>query len=886
MQLRLFNGLRHWRAAAVLLFCALLLPARAAVVINELMAAPSERQLSWSSNGVPRLGSGVAWMEPDFAANGWPSGNLPAGYGFGGLATDLSFAMSDKAPSLYLRKEFNVTPEEAALADALSLLTDYNDGFVAYVNGREVFRANCGGTNRFMFASQPAFNVNTNNGLAQFDLGPVNALLVPGRNVLAIQAHNAEQPSTPSQPGLIIQHLPTPEFKINAGLRTAGAVVQLRASSFNFDDAAGGAKTHANTNGVMTDTTTGMLAPNGWLARSANPTSASTWQGLRIVAAELPGVGLFGSGALRYTINQSGPSQSAEVRAPVVSMTGGWTVGVVGAANLAGTRVRFRYQTTGDAQFGLRFEPALGLETNALSGFPIVSSASQPPITFSNATNGARVMTIDTNGIQTQSRTGTLRSAMLFAMASSDVRSMTFRIIEDATDGAGYSSTGHLRAEITQAASAGTSWGFSYGAGLTVSNWTAGNISTQDLAYATFQFACKIPAGVTFQVWAEPASGGFTDRVDWGTLTGDGTWQVLQRDFASAPGAENFRTALNATNSRSFKLVFQASALLGVGTWIQLDDFQILPWRKYEVRLGDATNGQPAFLSFLNANNLVSFIPTFEKLTAAPPGGQTLTIDDYELVYFGTNNVDGTTFLPPGPAGGPWKYFVGRAEPSGGVFDPGLLTNNFVPPAGEEDDFEQPANFVDWVELFNDGAAPVDLSNWSLTDERDTPAKWRFPTNTILPLGGYLLVLCDDREEANAPAGPATYLHASFNLSSDGEYLALFDNNGVFVDGLTSGYPRQVFFCSYGRNPTNPTQFGFLATATPGTDNLGPFYPARVDAPEFKRADGANDLPGGLYFGPSLTLLLTNDTRDSIIRYTLNGSEPTEWNGALYTAPL
>ena len=883
--MRLFRRLAYWHAAVAFLFCGLPIPACAAVVINELMAASSERQLSWSSNGVPCLGSGVAWMEPDFVANGWPSGNLPAGYGFGGLATDLSFSMSNKAPSLYLRKEFNVTPDQAALTDALSLLVDYDDGFVAYLNGREVFRANCGATNRFMFARQPAFNVTTNNGLAQFDLGSVSAALVPGRNVLAIQAHNAEQPSTPSQPGQIIQHIPTPQFKINAGLGTDGAVVVLRAASFDFNDAAGGAKRHANTNGVITDTTTGMLAPNGWLATSANPTSAPMWQALEIVAAELPGLGFLGSGALRYTINQSGTSQSAEMHAPAVDMTGGWVPGAAGVAGLTGTRLRFRYRITGDAQFGLRFDPALGQEANGLSGFPIIRIVSQPPITFSNATNGARVMTIDANGVQTQSRSGILRSA-IFAQASSDVRSMIFRIVEDATEGGGYnSSTGHLRAEITQAASAGASWGFGY-YGVTPNNWAAGNVTTQDFAYTTFQFACKIPAGVTFQVWAEPGTGGFSNRVDWGMVTGDDTWQLVQRDFATAPGAENFRAALNAARLRAFTLVFQGSASLGVGTWIQLDDFQIVPWARYDVRLGDGTNGQSAFLSYLNANNSVSFIPTFAKLTDTPLGGQTLTIDDYELVYFGTNAANGTTFIPSGPAGDAWTYFIGRAEPSGGVFDPGLLTNNFVPPAGEENDFEEPANFVDWVELFNEGAAPVNLSGWSLTDERDTPAKWRFPTNTILPSDGYLLVLCDGREEANAPAGPATYLHAGFKLSSDGEYLALFDQNGVFVDGLTGGYPRQVFFCSYGRNPTNRTQFGFLGTATPGTNNLGPFYPARVDAPEFKRGDGTNDLPGGLYSEPSLTLLLTNDTPNSIIRYTLNGSEPAEWNGALYTAPL
>src|SRR5262245_17308038 len=90
---------------------------RAAVVINELMAAPSELQLTWGSNGTPRLGSEVGWMEPGFQASQWSSGNLPAGYGFGGLQTDLTATMWNRAPSLYLRKEFTVSAEQAAVSD-------------------------------------------------------------------------------------------------------------------------------------------------------------------------------------------------------------------------------------------------------------------------------------------------------------------------------------------------------------------------------------------------------------------------------------------------------------------------------------------------------------------------------------------------------------------------------------------------------------------------------------------------------------------------------------------------------------------------------------------------------------------------------------------------
>jgi hypothetical protein len=79
--------------------------------------------------------------------------------------------------------------------------------------------------------------------------------------------------------------------------------------------------------------------------------------------------------------------------------------------------------------------------------------------------------------------------------------------------------------------------------------------------------------------------------------------------------------------------------------------------------------------------------------------------------------------------------------------------------------------------------------------------------------------------------------------------------------GWTAGrtaFPIRFFSASYGRNPANPSQLGFLTTATPGTNNTGPFFAGRVEAPFFKGADGTNDLPGGLYPGAaSLTLVLT-----------------------------
>ena len=36
----------------------------------------------------------------------------------------------------------------------------------------------------------------------------------------------------------------------------------------------------------------------------------------------------------------------------------------------------------------------------------------------------------------------------------------------------------------------------------------------------------------------------------------------------------------------------------------------------------------------------------------------------------------------------------------------------------------------DWIELYNPGGEPVDLSGWSLSDDKDDPGHWVFPAGT------------------------------------------------------------------------------------------------------------------------------------------------------------
>jgi hypothetical protein len=415
------------------------------VVINEICATQSDRLIKWSATGVPKLGMGRAWQDATFSDANWSTGTLPAGYGYGSIATNLQSKMQSKTPSVYLRKIFDVTAAQIAENLPMTLDIEIDDGFVAYLNGVEIARANAGPAKHFMYASQPAYNATTNNALQALNVGNAGTVLIEGTNVLAIQAHNRDLASA---------------FKINAGLRTSTA-----------------------------------------------------------------------------------------------------------------------------------------------------------------------------------------------------------------------------------------------------------------------------------------------------------------------------------------------------------------------------------------------------------------------------------TFVGTGAAGGNWKYFVGVAEPSGGVFDPNLVT--FPIPAGEEDDFESPNRFVDWVELHNDGPEPVDLTNWSLSDDLNAPGKWKFPAGRSIAAGAYLLILCDGREEANASAA---YLHASFSLSTGGGDLVLTDAGGVLRDSLAA-YPKQDAFYSYGRTPDSVGEFAYQAMATPNEANQGETLSGIVESPIFLAGDGFTSKPGGFYAGTQ-TLALFTSTPDAQIRLTRDGSEPTETTGEAYVTPI
>ena len=180
----------------------------------------------------------------------------------------------------------------------------------------------------------------------------------------------------------------------------------------------------------------------------------------------------------------------------------------------------------------------------------------------------------------------------------------------------------------------------------------------------------------------------------------------------------------------------------------------------------------------------------------------------------------------------------------------------------------------DWIELKNTTAAPVDLTGWSLTDDAAVPAKWTFPAGKTIPANGFLVVLATGRNITSPASGG--YLHTNFSLAASGEYLALQNQAGVVSSVLTS-VPDQDYFHTWGVDP-NSGGYRFLAQGTPGAANVAGAETNRVQKVDMDHETG--------YHVPGLLVGLTCPTVGATIRYTTDGTEPTETNGKLYVEPF
>lgn len=131
------------------------------------------------------------WNSVEYDDQAWLTGKGGIGYGDG----DDNTVIPANTISVFMRKSFSII--DAALLDTAVFLIDYDDGFVAYLNGVEIARANIG-----TVEIRPAYNATAtvivepkfNSGGTPVLFPVAREKLISARktgtNVLSIQVHN------------------------------------------------------------------------------------------------------------------------------------------------------------------------------------------------------------------------------------------------------------------------------------------------------------------------------------------------------------------------------------------------------------------------------------------------------------------------------------------------------------------------------------------------------------------------------------------------------------------------------------------------------------------------------------------------------------------------
>ena len=140
------------------------------------------------------------WADFDFNASSWSIGPGGIGYGQGNEGTVISGDATSYA-SLYIRNQFNI--QDKSKISTCLLYVDFDDAFVAYLNGHEVARANIGTVGSKPLYNQYADNCNYEAQLpygipARFTIhkDTIAAYLNSGNNVLALEIHNCNTTSS------------------------------------------------------------------------------------------------------------------------------------------------------------------------------------------------------------------------------------------------------------------------------------------------------------------------------------------------------------------------------------------------------------------------------------------------------------------------------------------------------------------------------------------------------------------------------------------------------------------------------------------------------------------------------------------------------------------
>ena len=161
----------------------------AAVALSAAAVALIPPSSTWQYLGGVKPAYG--WQEPGFDAVGWLTGKAGFGYRDNDDTTQIT-DMRNRYRYLCIRHEFQLTGNE--IPTQFRLKVSYDDGFIAYLNGKEVLRANVetGSLSEVRGVSPHE----AKNKFELFTLEIPAGLIKAGANVLAIEGYNDDLDSS------------------------------------------------------------------------------------------------------------------------------------------------------------------------------------------------------------------------------------------------------------------------------------------------------------------------------------------------------------------------------------------------------------------------------------------------------------------------------------------------------------------------------------------------------------------------------------------------------------------------------------------------------------------------------------------------------------------
>ncbi len=243
-----------------------------------------------------------------------------------------------------------------------------------------------------------------------------------------------------------------------------------------------------------------------------------------------------------------------------------------------------------------------------------------------------------------------------------------------------------------------------------------------------------------------------------------------------------------------------------------------------------------------HANDVPIFSVAYE---AALPWPVTADGTGFSLVPLNPN-------LNPDPSSAlNWRSSASIGGSPGADDPPSFLPRILVNEALTHTDLPQ----LDSIELYNPNLTNVDVGHWFLTDQRNLPGKYAFPSPTIIPAGGFLVLTENDWN-------PDPLSTNGFRLNSHGEEIYLYSADAIgqltgYSDGFAFGAAQNgVTFGRY-LNSVGEILYPAQTANTLGAPNAGPrvgpvvineirYHPAPGDE-EFVELKNITNAPVKLY---------------------------------------